>query len=113
MATFTIETDVQPPLVVVSMADWNALNETVAAAERRVAELEARLAEQAWRPVTEPPEKDDRYLVWWKGASWIDSPVLALYSKFSDVWLYDDSDEPYNEPPDYWQIITPPPAATE
>ena len=44
MATFTIETDVQPPLVVVSMADWNALNEAVVAAERRVAELEAQLA---------------------------------------------------------------------
>ena len=33
-------------------------------AERRVAELEARLADQEWRPVTEPPQMADNYHVW-------------------------------------------------
>lgn len=47
----TIQTDIEPPLVAVALSDWNALNQAheaamdrAEAAERRVAELEARLA---------------------------------------------------------------------
>lgn len=86
---------------------WKARAE---AAERRVAELEARLAELDWRPVTEPPPIDDQYevysptswgvyqdMAWWDGKEWIA-----------------DGEELH---PTHWAKArpapTPPPAATE
>ena len=58
------------------------------AAERRVAELEARLAEQEWRPVTEKPGKAD-----WRSGFLVDTKNgIVYYADEYDkgAWLWGD-----------------------
>ena len=82
------------------------------AAERRVAELEAQLAVQAWRPVTEPPIEEGWYDVY--------APDFKDYGEFQDTARWERSEWfVYGEPisPTHWAKLrpapTPPPAATE
>jgi hypothetical protein len=73
------------------------------AAERELAELEARLADE-WRPVTEPPEEDGWYDVY--------APDFKDYGEFQDTARWERSEWFV-----YWDKLrpapTPPPAATE
>ena len=86
--------------------------EKAEAAERRVAELEAQLAAQAWRPVTEQPIEDGWYDVY--------APDFKDYGEFQDTARWERSEWfVYGEPisPTHWAKLrpapTPPPAATE
>jgi len=96
------------PYVVV--AEWTKAR--AEAAERRVAELEAQLAAQEWRPVTEPPIEDGWYDVY--------APDFKDYGEFQDTARWERSEWfVYGEPisPTHWAKLrpapTPPPAATE
>ena len=80
------------------------------AAEQRVAELEAQLAAQAWRPVTEPPIEDGWYDVY--------APDFKDYGEFQDTARWERSEWfVYGEPisPTHWAKLrpapTPPPTA--
>ena len=82
------------------------------AAEKRVQELEAQLAAQEWRPVTEPPIEDGWYDVY--------APDFKDYGEFQDTARWERSEWfVYGEPisPTHWAKLrpapTPPPAATE
>ena len=46
---------------IINGQEWQARAE---AAERRVQELEAQLAAQAWRPISEPPTEAGTYLLY-------------------------------------------------
>lgn len=81
-----------------------------AAAEARVTELEARLAEQAWRLVTEPPTTEEMYLTW----DGYEIKALGYYTYWEDdslTWR-DEFDEPVADIT-HWRPLPPPPAATE
>lgn len=79
------------------------------AAERRVAELEARLADE-WQPVTEPPTTEEMYLTW----DGYEIKALGYYTYWEDdslTWR-DEFDEPVADIT-HWRPLPPPPAATE
>ena len=84
---------------------WKARAEV---AERRVAEFEARLVELDWRPVTEKPGHDGRYLI---AINYYGRPYTlpALYDHTRGRW------QSLNEEmtPTHWRPLPPPPAATE
>lgn len=79
------------------------------AAERRVAELEAQLAAQAWRPVTEPPTEAGEYLGWESdGARRL---IIVTYDPdldYEDSWAWGDW---YGEatPITHWRPLPAPP----
>lgn len=77
------------------------------AAERRVAELEAQLAAQAWRPVTEPPIEEGEYWGW----DAHDGVFITHYNPdrdYDDDWAWSDwSGEMI--PVDMWSPLIPPP----
>jgi len=77
------------------------------AAERRVAELEAQLAVQAWRPVTEPPIEEGEYWGW----DAHDGVFITHYNPdrdYDDDWAWSDwSGEMI--PVDMWSPLIPPP----
>ena len=76
------------------------------AAERRVAELEAQLAAQGWRPVTEKPDKPGWYVVY-------DSDGHVFYN--ADIFPYRVArwtgkwDSAFNGLVDYWRPLPPAP----
>ena len=76
------------------------------AAERRVAELEAQLAAQGWRPVTEKPDKPGWYVVY-------DSDGHVFYN--ADIFPYRVArwtgkwDSALNGLVDYWRPLPPAP----
>lgn len=73
--------------------DWLSRAE---AAEARVAELEARLAGEAWRPVTEKPESPGDYLVYtWPGEC--------------EVVMFDSDGYWQTTPVTHWQPLPAPP----
>ena len=72
----------------------------------RVAELEATLAAQGWRPVTERPPADDEYLVW---CSSYEGCEIQSYSKRLNRWYSNTGNDA-----DYWlPLPTPRPAPQE
>jgi hypothetical protein len=80
------------------------------AAERRVAELEARLAGEAWRPVTEKPEKSGHYLAYdADGEQFLFAGVCPYrVARWDGKW-----NSGLNGLNDYWRPLPPPPTATE
>jgi hypothetical protein len=90
------------PYVVV--AEWTKAR--AEAAERRVAELEARLADE-WRPVTEPPIEEGEYWGW----DAHDGVFITHYNPdrdYDDDWAWSDwSGEMI--PVDMWSPSIPPP----
>ena len=80
------------------------------AAEARVAELEAQLAAQGWRPVTEKPDKPGWYVVY-------DSDGHVFYN--ADIFPYRVArwtgkwDSAFNGLVDYWRPLPPAPAPQE
>ena len=77
------------------------------AAEQRVAELEARLAAEAWQPVTEPPIEEGEYWGW----DAHDGVFITHYNPdrdYDDDWAWSDwSGEMI--PVDMWSPLIPPP----
>lgn len=69
---------------------------------RKIQELEARLADQEWRPVTEKPTENGDYLTW----IWSNEYQVQTYD--NGYWYSDDMD-----PLTHWRPLPPPPAATE
>ena len=57
------------------------------AALARVAELESQLAAQQWRPVTEKPTDDGRYLIGWDYDEEAGAEV-GDYMAAADMWFY-------------------------
>ncbi len=87
--------------------DWLSRAE---AAEARVAELEARLAGEAWRPVTEKPEKSGHYLAYdADGEQFLFAGVCPYrVARWDGKW-----NSGLNGLNDYWRPLPPPPTATE
>jgi hypothetical protein len=80
------------------------------AAERELAELEARLADE-WRPVTEPPGKAD-----WRSGFIVSTESEMVYyaDEYSKgAWLWGDGWMKEIEGVTHWRPLPPPPAATE
>ena len=71
----------------------------------RVAELEAQLAAQGWRPVTEKPVADDEYLVW---CSSYEGCEIQSYSSRLNRWYSNAGNDA-----DYWRPLPPAPQETE
>ena len=75
---------------------------------RKIQEFEARLVELDWRPVTEKPGHDGRYLI---AINYYGRPYTlpALYDHTRGRW------QSLNEEmtPTHWRPLPPPPAATE
>ena len=67
----------------------------------RVAELEATLAAQGWRPVTEKPVADDEYLVW---CSSYEGCEIQSYSSRLNRWYSNAGNDA-----DYWRPLPPDP----
>ena len=80
---------------------YRALLARAEAAEARVAELEAQLAAQQWRPVTEKPMRDDEYLVWCNSDEGCE---ILSYAVVFDTWYANDGNDP-----DYWRPLPPAP----
>ena len=72
-------------------------------AERLVTDLEAQLAAQQWRPVTEKPEQPDTYLVYRGGAAH-NEPWRYDFAVWEDAW----DTEAFS----HWRPLPPTPAET-
>ena len=81
--------------------DYDALMARAEADEARVAELEAQLAAQGWRPVTEKPPTDDEYLVW---CSSYEGCEIQSYSRRLNRWYSNTGNDA-----DYWRPLPPAP----
>ena len=84
------------------LADIGAM---LRAARQRVAELEAQIAAQGWRPVTEKPVADDEYLVW---CSSYEGCEIQSYSSRLNRWYSNAGNDA-----DYWRPLPPAPQETE
>ena len=99
------EADLQDALSAVDLYQKRAFS-----AEDRATELEARLTEQEWRPVTEKPERDGDYLVWCPGYAGVE---IQTYSTRANRWY--PVDYRVGNYPSYWRPLaaTPPPPQGE
>ena len=101
--------DMQRPAIDLVYDDLLATIEERDAALARVAELEAQLAAQQWRPVTEKPEKPGWYSVY-------DSDGHVFYN--ADIFPYRVArwtgkwDSAFNGLVDYWRPLPPAPQET-
>ena len=80
------------------------------AAERRVAELEAQLAAQAWRPVTDEEPPQGKNVI---GKQYIESPLCIVSLDFDPMdneWIWQDVDgvSYHYDSINYWRPIEPP-----
>jgi BMFP domain-containing protein YqiC len=91
---------------VMSVIDSNRDNEALRA---RVAELEAQLAAQQWRPVTEKPEKPGWYVVYDSDGHVFYNAEIFPYrvARWTGKW-----DSAFNGLVDYWRPLPPAPQET-
>ena len=94
------------------LMDYDELSSLIEALYKRVVELEARLAEQEWRPVTDDMESG-RYLVF----NW-DEPQLRevmelVYNDITRQWYSPGGYDDIMPAPTHCRPLPPPPAATE
>ena len=87
--------------------DWKARAE---AAEKRVAELEAQLAAQAWRSVTDEEPPQGKNVI---GKQYIESPpcIVSLdFDPMDNEWIWQDVDgvSYHYDSINYWRPIDPP-----
>ena len=78
------------------------------AAERRVAELEARLAEQEWRPVTGDMAAG-HYLVFNENEPQLSEVMELVYNDILRQWYIPNGYDDIMPAPTHWRPLPPPP----